>query len=176
MHSTGVFHALYGCYLNVRTLHNKNFLYRNQGCGVGGKSDSNSDLSKIFESHSLTSTEWNLTVKINENRGAQQEISVSTKVSKEITISTGIPNLGVWCNKWFNWTCEVGVGQKNPTPSVVRNPIPNPPRNIRFRLRNPAVACVAITVQTKLWAALVGHHNSRNGAIRRLGKFSTIWL
>jgi len=36
-----------------------------------------------------------LTVKINENRGAQQEISVSTKVSKEITISTGIPNLGV---------------------------------------------------------------------------------
>jgi len=34
-------------------------------------------------------------VKINENRGAQQEISASTEVSKETTISTGIPNLGV---------------------------------------------------------------------------------
>jgi len=35
-----------------------------------------------------------LIVQINGNRGAQQEISVSTKVSKEI-ISTGIPDLGM---------------------------------------------------------------------------------
>jgi len=53
----------------------------NQGCGVAGKI-SDSDLSKI--SDSLTQSEWNLAVKINGNRGAQQEISVSTKVSNEI--------------------------------------------------------------------------------------------
>jgi len=40
-----------------------------------------------------------LAVKIYGNRGAQQEISVSRKVSKE-TISTGIPNLRVWFDKW----------------------------------------------------------------------------
>jgi len=57
--------------------------------------------------------------------------SVSTKVSQETTISTGIPNLGVWFKKWSDWTS--GVGQKNPTPNVVRNPIPS--KNVR--LRNP---------------------------------------
>jgi len=31
------------------------------------------------------------------------------------TISTGIPNLGVWCKKWSNWTSRVEVGKKNPT-------------------------------------------------------------
>jgi len=63
----------------------------NQGCGVGGKI-SDSDLSKISDSDSSTWREWNLTVKINGNRGAQQEISVSTKVSY-----IGIPNSGVCC-------------------------------------------------------------------------------
>ena len=38
----------------------------------------------------------NLAVKISGNPGAQQAISVSIKVSKEIcTISTGIPNFSV---------------------------------------------------------------------------------
>ena len=48
------------------------------------------------------------------------------------TISTGIPNLGVWYEKWCNWTS--GVGQKNPTPipSVVKNPTPIPPKNLRL--------------------------------------------
>jgi len=36
--------------------------------------------------------------------------SVSTKISKETSISTGIPNLRVWFKKWSNWTS--GVGQK----------------------------------------------------------------
>jgi len=45
---------------------------------------------------------------ISGNRGAQQEFSVSIKVSKEIVplqqAQVGIPNLGVRCKKWFNWT------------------------------------------------------------------------
>jgi len=57
------------------------FCVGHQGCGVGGKiSDSISDFSKI--SDSLTWRGWHLPDKINGNRGAQQEISVSTKVSK----------------------------------------------------------------------------------------------
>jgi len=52
---------------------------------------------------------------------------------RNCTISTGSPNLRVWCKKWSNWTSGVGVGQKNPTPCVVRNP--TPPKNLR--LRNP---------------------------------------
>ena len=55
----------------------------NQSCRVGGKI-SNSDLSKIFDSDSSTQREWNLAVKINGNCGAQQEITFSTKFSKEI--------------------------------------------------------------------------------------------
>jgi len=59
-----------------------------QVCGVGDKiSDSNSDLPKISDSDfpkipTPNQREWNLVVKINGNRGSQQEISVSTKVSK----------------------------------------------------------------------------------------------
>jgi len=75
--------------------------------------------------------------KINGNRGAQQEISCFNKSFKgNCTILTGTPKLGVWCKKLSNWTSEIGVGQKNPTPtpSVVRNPIP--PKNLRL-LRTP---------------------------------------
>ena len=42
-------------------------------------------------------------------------------------------NLRVWCKRWFNWTS--GVGQKlqiRPTPSVVRNPTPTPPKKRRL--------------------------------------------
>jgi len=40
-------------------------------------------------------------------------------------ISTGIPNLGMRCKKWFSWTSGVGFGQKNSTPTPgVRNPTP----------------------------------------------------
>jgi len=115
-----------------------------QACGVGGTiSNSNSDLSKFptpilpFRNFWLLNIkEWYLAVKINRNCGAQQEISVSTKVSKETTISTGITKLRVWLKKWSNWTS--GVRQKNPTltPSVVRNLTPTPPKNLW--LRNPA--------------------------------------
>ena len=42
------------------------------------------------------------------------------------------PNLGVRCNKWFNWTSGVGVGWKNPTSSVLKNPTPTPPKNPRL--------------------------------------------
>jgi len=44
------------------------------------------------------------------------------------TISTGIPNLGVWCKGWSNWTS--GVGRRSRTPSVLRNP--TPPKNPRL--------------------------------------------
>jgi len=50
-----------------------------------------------------------LALKINGNRGAQQEICFN-KVSKETTISTGFSNLRVWCKKRSNWTS--GIGQK----------------------------------------------------------------
>jgi len=89
------------------------------GCGVGGKisdSDSNSDLSKISDSdfskfptpdsglskisdsRHLNIKDWNLAVKINGNRVAQHETSVSTKVSKEIVqFQQELPNLRVGC-------------------------------------------------------------------------------
>jgi len=52
-----------------------------------------------------------LALKINGNRGAQQEISCFNKIfERNFTISAGIPNLGVWCKKWSNRTS--GVGQK----------------------------------------------------------------
>ena len=60
---------------------------------------------------------------INGNRGAQQEICFNKSFKRNCTISTGIPNFGVWFKKWSNWT--PGIGQKNPTP--LKN----------FRLRNP---------------------------------------
>jgi len=70
-----------------------------------------------------------LDVKINGNRGAQQEICFNKSFKRNCTISTGIANLGVWCKKF-------GVGQKNltptPTPSVVRNPNATPPENLRL--------------------------------------------
>jgi len=47
----------------------------------------------------------------NENHGAQQEFSVSIKISKEIVpfhqAPLRIPNLGVQYRKWFNWTSKV---------------------------------------------------------------------
>jgi len=80
-------------------------------------------------------------VKINRNRGTQQEFCFNKGFKRNCTISTGIPNLGVWCKKWSNWTSGVGVGQKNqtPTPSVVRNPTPTPPKDLwLFRTPTPA--------------------------------------
>jgi len=77
-----------------------------QGCGVGGKIsdfDSNSDPCKISDSphrpfqisdsDPLTLKEWNLAVKINGNRGAQQEICFNKSFNRNCTILTGIPNL-----------------------------------------------------------------------------------
>jgi len=83
-----------------------------------------------------------LAVKINGNRGPQQEISVSTSFKRNCTISTEILNLGV-CKKWSDWTSGVGVGRKNPTPtpSVVSNPAPTPPKNLRLRIRLHNRAC-----------------------------------
>ena len=83
-------------FLNCRTAVN---MLSMRGCRVWGKI---SDLSKIADSdflkfltptfpkfptltpNSLTWTQWNVAVKINGNHGAQEEISISTKVSKEI--------------------------------------------------------------------------------------------
>jgi len=49
---------------------------------------------------------------LNGNRGTQQELFVSTSFIRNRSISTGIPNLEVWCKKWSNWTSGIGVGQK----------------------------------------------------------------
>jgi len=79
-----------------------------------------------------------LAVKINGNRGAQQEIYVSTKVSKET-----VP----FQQEFPIWECDVKkypighpeLDKKNPTPtpSVVRNPTPTLPKNVwSLRLRN----------------------------------------
>jgi len=67
-----------------------------QGCGVGGKT-SDSPPFQNFRPRLLNISwrEWNLAVKINGSLGTQQEISDSTKVSKNCTISTGIPDLGI---------------------------------------------------------------------------------
>jgi len=64
-----------------------------------------------------------LALKTNGNRGAQQEIPVSTKVSKEI-----VP---------FQQKFQI-PRRKNPTstPSVVNNPTTTPPKNLRLRLCN----------------------------------------
>jgi len=43
---------------------------------------------------------------------------------RNCTISTGIPNLGVWCKKMIQLDIGVGVGQKNPTPT--------PPKNLKL--------------------------------------------
>jgi len=57
---------------------------------------------------------------------------LSTPGLRSRTNSTGILYLGVWYKKWSNWSCGVGVGQKNPTstPNVVRNP--TLPKNLRL--------------------------------------------
>jgi len=33
---------------------------------------------------------------------------IQQKFQKKLYFSTGIPNLGMWCKKWSNWTCGVG--------------------------------------------------------------------
>jgi len=64
-------------------------------------SDTVSDLSKISEFRlRLLNINGMKTVKINGNRGAQQEIPVSKKnFKRSCTISTGIPKLQVRCKK-----------------------------------------------------------------------------
>jgi len=64
------------------------------------------------------------------------------KFQKNGTILTGIPNLGVWCKKLSDCSSGVGGGHENPTPtpSIVRNPTPAPPKkndSLQLRLRNP---------------------------------------
>ena len=54
------------------------------------------------------------------------------KFQKKLHHLNGNSQLRVWCKKWSTWTSGVEVGQKNPTPtpSVVRNPNPTPPKNL----------------------------------------------
>jgi len=52
-----------------------------------------------------------LSVTINGNRGTQQEMCFNKSFKRNSTVSTGIPNIGVWCKKWSKWT--FGVGQKS---------------------------------------------------------------
>jgi len=76
-----------------------------------------------------------MAVKINENRGTQQEICFKRNCS----VSTGISNLGVWCKKWSNWTS--GVGQKKRLRLPVLLGIRLQPKTCgSLRLRNPDYA------------------------------------
>jgi len=76
-----------------------------------------------------------LAVKINAIRGAQQETSVPTNVSKAVVqLQQEYPILGVWCKKWSNWTS--GVGQKIRLRLPVLLGIRLYQKNLR--LRNPA--------------------------------------
>jgi len=52
-----------------------------------------------------------LDVKLSGDHGSQQETCFNKSLKRNCTVSTGIPNLGVWCKKWSNWISE--VGQKN---------------------------------------------------------------
>jgi len=72
-----------------------------------------------------------------------RSLCFNKSITRNCTISTGIPNLGVWHKKWSNWTSGVGVGQKNstPTPSAARNPTPTPPKNLRL-LTTPQSCCL----------------------------------
>jgi len=65
-----------------------------------------------------------LAVKINGNRGAQQEICFNKSFKINCTISTGIPNFGVWYKNDPIGHPESESDKKNPTPApkVVRNP------------------------------------------------------
>jgi len=87
-----------------------------------------------------------LCVKINGNRGAQQEIFVPTKVSKEIhPFQQEFPIEE--CNAKNDLIGHPELESDNkltPTPSVVKNPTPTPPKNsdslrprLRLRLPNP---------------------------------------
>jgi len=51
---------------------------------------------------------------------------------RNCTISTGIPNWGVWCKKWFNWTSRVGRKNATPTLIVLRNLTRTPPKHLRI--------------------------------------------
>ena len=59
-----------------------------------------------------------------ETNSTQEVSQFQQSFKRNCTISTGIPNLGVWCEKWSNWISR--VGQKNPTPT------PTPPTNLRL--------------------------------------------
>ena len=88
------------------------------GLRVGGKmSDSNSDLSKIFDA--LTQSEWSLAAKNFVATNTQWKSWYTARILcfnksfiRNRTNSTGIPNLGVWCKSDPKWTSGVGIGQK----------------------------------------------------------------
>jgi len=94
----------------------------NQGCTIKGKiSDSdlskipNSNIAKISDSDLSTISDSNsqllninrmkfynfVATSIIGNHGALQKICFNKSFKRNCTISTGIPNLGVWCKKWF---------------------------------------------------------------------------
>ena len=86
-----------------------------QDCGVGGKM-SDSDLSKISHFDFLTQREWNWAVNnfvATSNHWYTTRIIWFIKAWKEIVpfqqAQVKIPNLGVWCKIWFNWTSGVGL-------------------------------------------------------------------
>jgi len=73
-----------------------------------------------------------------------RSLCFNKNLKRNCTISTEIPNLGVCCKIVSKWTSEVGQRNPTPTPSVVRNPTPNPPKNLP--LRNPAANNAACRV------------------------------
>ena len=75
-----------------------------------------------------------------------RNICFNKSFKRNCTISKGIPNLGLSCEKLSNWA--PGARQKNPTPiaSVVRNPSPTP--SLRLRLRKPVADTALLSFST----------------------------
>jgi len=115
-----------------------------------------------------------LAVKINGNRGAQQEICFNKSFKRNCTISTGIPNLGIGnsCDVKNNPIgypeSESDKKSTTPTPSVVRNPTPTPPKNslrFRLRLRNPILYSFFLSAKARQRKARFrcAQHSRRHG-------------
>ena len=67
------------------------------------------------------------------------------KFQKNCTISTAIPNLGVWSTKWSNWTSGVGQKIRLRLPVLLEIRLQLHPKTsdslrlrLQLRLRNPA--------------------------------------
>ena len=85
---------------------------------------------------------------------------------RNCTVSTGIPNLE--CDgKSINWTPDVGVGQKNPTPTPMVVRILTPPRNLQLLATLQPWTDITTVNQVKL-SKIVRIHDKASTEILRV--------